>query len=130
MGWALELRLGLDLADKPHRLRELSYLTTRRCTALLTAAGFEHTPVGFRAANDTTDPVLLHWVRTHHPVVLDGAQRSALATCLDLASFSQPMHRWGTKRTVDERRSLFASMATEDDNLGSNTELLDALLHC
>jgi hypothetical protein len=66
VGWALELRMGLDLADTPSRLQELSYLPIQRCSTLLTTAGFHHTPVGL-PTNDTTDPMLLHWVRTHNP---------------------------------------------------------------
>jgi hypothetical protein len=129
VGWALEFRLGLDLAHHPARRRELSYLPIERCVELLTAAGFEHTAIGTLPASGTSDPVLLHWSRTHHPVDIDDAQRAALARCLELASFSQPMHRLGNSQTVDARRSLFASTVSEDRH-GSDTELLDALACC
>lgn len=128
-GWALELRIGLDLASTPPRLQELSYLSIDRCTALLAAAGFEHAPVGALPANGTADPLLRHWKRARRPTDSDD-QSAAFLDCLALDSFRQPMHRWGTKRTVDERRSLFASMATEADDTDGNTELLDALKHC
>ncbi|MCE7008109.1 hypothetical protein LWC34_35600 [Kibdelosporangium philippinense] len=128
VGWALELRLGLDLANAPARRQELSYLPIDRCTQLLTAAGFQHTPVGTLPASGTSDPILLHWSRTHHPVCLDDAQRAALTTCLDLASFRQPMHRWGETKTVDARRAFFAAIVGEDD-YGHDTHLLDAFAH-
>lgn len=128
-GWALELRLDLDLAEHPARWQELSYLPIEQCIELLTAAGFEHTTVGALPASGTSDPVLLHWSRTHHPLRVNDAQRAVLAGCLDLASFRQPMHHWGNSRTVDERRSWFAS-AVGDDGLGGNAELLDAFVRC
>lgn len=122
---ALELRLGLDLADRPARWQELSYLSIKRCTELLITAGFEHTAVGVLPSSDTSDPVLLHWSRTCQPVGIDGAQRTALVTCLDLASFRQVIHRLSNTRTVDERRSLFTGTVGED-GLGSDDDLLQA----
>ncbi|MGM1058531.1 hypothetical protein [Saccharothrix sp. Mg75] len=111
-------------------MQELSYLSADRCTALLTAVGFEHAPVGTLPANGTADPVLRHWKRARRPTDSAEDQSAAFLDCLALDSFRQPMHRWGTRRTVDERRSLFASMATEVDDSDGNTELLDALKHC
>lgn len=130
IGWALELRIGLDLAGAPPRLQELSYLPVDRCASLLAAAGFEHTPVGKLHTSGTTDPVLQHWTRTRHPIDVDESQLASLSACLHLDSFSQPMHRWGTKRTVDERRSLFASAVLQGQDLYGNAEILDALHHC
>lgn len=130
IGWALELRIGLDLADAPPRLQELSYLPVDSCAALLATAGFEHTPVGVLPGSGTTDPVLRHWTRTRHPIGLDEGQRASLAACLHLASFRQPMYRWGTKRTVDERRALFANAVMQEVGLDDNPEILDALHQC
>ncbi|WP_439655941.1 hypothetical protein ACSHWB_26285 [Lentzea sp. HUAS TT2] len=130
IGWALELRIGLDLADAPPRLQELSYLPVDRCAALLATAGFEHTPVGVLPGSGTTDPVLRHWVRTRHPIGLDEGQRASLAACLHLDSFRQPMHSWGTKRTVDERRALFATAVMQEEELEGNSGILEALHQC
>ncbi|SDN11400.1 hypothetical protein SAMN04488074_1357 [Lentzea albidocapillata subsp. violacea] len=130
IGWALELRIGLDLADAPPRLQELSYLPIDRCAALLAAAGFEHAPIGKLHTNGTTDPVLQRWTRTHHPIDVDESQLASLSACLLLDSFSQPMHRWGTKRTVDERRSLFASALLQEADLYGNAEILNAFHRC
>ncbi|WP_344411985.1 hypothetical protein [Amycolatopsis minnesotensis] len=130
VGWAFELCIGLDLANTPPRMQELSYLPTDRCTATLAAAGFDHRPSRALAGQGTTDPVLLHWERTHHRVAVDDAQRGIFAACLDLASFRQPMHRWGNSRTVDRRRSLFLSLAMDEDSMGRSRELLDMMGHC
>lgn len=129
-GWALELRIGLDLASTPPRLQELSYLSIDRCTALLTAAGFERAQVGALPANGTADPVLRHWKRVRRPTDSNEDQSAAFSDCLALESFKQPMHRWGTKRSTDQHRSLFASMVTEVDDFDGYTELLYALKHC
>ncbi|ALG06246.1 hypothetical protein AOZ06_04260 [Kibdelosporangium phytohabitans] len=85
--------------------------------------------MGALPASGTVDPILLHWSRTHHPVCLDDAQRAVLTTCLDLASFRQPMHRWGETKTVDARRAFFAAMVGEDE-YGHDAHLLDAFAHC
>ncbi|USX56231.1 hypothetical protein [Lentzea sp. HUAS12] len=127
IGWALELRIGLDLADAPPRLQELSYLPADRCAALLAAAGFEHTPVRVLPGSGTTDPVLRHWTRARHPISVDEGQRASLSACLHLDSFRQPMHRWGAKRTVDERRALFASAVMQEQGFEGSPELLEAL---
>ncbi len=131
VGWALELCIELDLASTPPRLPELSHLPVERCTALLTAAGFER--AGALHSAETTDPVLQHWKRTHHQIVINERQKSIFSACLDLASFCQPMHHWGVHRTVEERRALFASavaLGNEENNVGHQTELIDALIHC
>lgn len=129
LGWAMELRLDLDLADRPMRWQELSYLPADRYAHLLKAAGFEHTPVGVLPTSDTTDPVLLRWSRAHQPLGTDSAQRAALATCLDLASIRQPMHQWRDSCSVDERRSWFISLVG-DHGFGTDSALLDALASC
>ncbi|WP_329793556.1 hypothetical protein V1227_17000 [Lentzea sp. DG1S-22] len=108
----------------------MSYLSIDRCTALLTAVGFEHAPVGALPANGTADPVLRHWKRARRSTDSAEDQSAAFLDCLALGSFRQPMHSWGTRRTVDERRSLFARMVTEAKDSDGNTELLDALKHC
>lgn len=131
-GWALELCLGLDLAAMPPRLPELSYLPIDRCAATLAAAGYERSSFGVLPESGTTDPILQHWDRTHHRVAMDEAQRMIFLTCLDLASIRRPMREWGT-HTTDRRRSLFIGaqrMVAEEDSLGHDIELLDALAHC
>ncbi|MCO1657344.1 hypothetical protein [Pseudonocardia humida] len=130
LGWALELRLGLDLAATPPRLRELSYLPIERCRALLAAAGYEHRQVGVLPLSGTTDPLLCHWERTRHPIVPCENQSAAFRACLDLAWFRQLIHKWGEGRTVDERRSWFVSLATHNSGLDGDAELLDAMAHC
>lgn len=129
IGWVLDLRIGLDLPETPPRLRELSYLSVGQCAALLTAAGFEPPAVGEQAERETTDPVLVRWTRTSHPVAFDEAQRTALRTCLLLDSFSKPIHRWGDKHPVDRRRTLFARAVGEDD-LDRDPGMIDALSQC
>jgi hypothetical protein len=129
VGHALEWRIGLDLASTPPRQPELSYLPIEQCRTLLTAAGFDHTPVGVLPASDTADPVLLHWTRTSYPLAVDGAQEMAISTCVDLAGFRQPMYRWGSRKTVDERRMWFAEIV-DDDSVGKDPRQLDAVLSC
>ncbi len=129
LGWALELRIDLDLTDVPPRTAELSYLPNNRCSALLKATGYEHRSYGVPTANNTTDPLLRHWIRTHHPIAIDTTDREVFVACLDLAGFRQPMHSWGVSRTVDERRSLFASMAKDGDTVGNDAVLPDLLAH-
>lgn len=130
VGWAIELCIELDLAATPPRLFELSHLPVERCIELLTAAGFERR--GPLHSAETTDPVLQHWKRAHHQIVMDERQKSIFSTCLDLASFCQPMRRWGTHRTVEERRAFFDEivLSGEEYNAGHQTELLEALTHC
>jgi hypothetical protein len=97
---------------------------------LLAAAGFEHAPIGKLHTNGTTDPVLQRWTRTYQPIDVDESQLASLSDCLLLDSFSQPMHRWGNKRTVDERRSLFASALLQEADFYGNAEILNALHQC
>jgi hypothetical protein len=127
VGWALELRLGLDLASNPPRRQELSYLPIHRCTHLLTASGFEHIAVGALPDGGTRDPILLHWSRTHHPVGIDHVQRAALMACLDLGSFRGPMHDWGKSKSVEERRALFAMVG--DKRRSWTPDMLDAFAY-
>lgn len=129
IGHALEWRIGLDLARTPPRLPELSYLPIEQCRTLLTAAGYEHTPVGVLPASGTVDPVLLHWTRTRHVLGVDSAQEAAISTCVDLAGFRQPMYRWTSRKTVDERRMWFAELV-DGDSVGKDPRHVDAVLSC
>src|SRR4051794_18860989 len=61
LGTALEVRLGLDLADKPAYWGLLSFLPAEQCHALLTAAGFAPADYDHMPAGGTTDPLLLAW---------------------------------------------------------------------
>ena len=117
LGLGLELRIGLDLADRPAPWkRRLSYLPPDRCMAVINAAGFQHTRVGTLPPSGTSDPVLLHWARTSQPRTLDDPEQwHALAACLDLASIENVIHKHADDQTVDERRSWFL-LITDDDH--------------
>ena len=48
--------------------------------------------------------------RTSHPMEVDGVQETAaISTCVDLGGFCQPMYRWTSRNTVDERRMYLAT---------------------
>lgn len=129
IGCALELRMGLDLANTPPRMTELSCLPIARCAALLKAAGFEHTGATDLSAIDSTDPLQLHWTRTNNPISIGEAEHAASAACLDLAWFRQPIRTWGHERPVDERRSLFA-MSANNGSFGNDADMMEVLASC
>lgn len=129
LGIGLELRIGLDLADTPAPWKWLSYLPPDRCLALINAAGFQHTPVGQLPPSGTTDPVLLHWTRAEQPQTLNNPEQwQALASCLDLASIEDLIHKHAHDQTVDERRSWFLRI-TDDDHHTTTEAHTQALGH-
>jgi hypothetical protein len=64
LGLAVEMRLGLDLADRPAYWDRLAFLPANQCTELLEAAGFT-SPDDDRADARTEDPMLRTWRVIH-----------------------------------------------------------------
>jgi hypothetical protein len=122
LGTALEIRLGLDLADIPAYWELLSFLPAEDCHAMLTAADFSPADYDHMPVDGTSDPLLLSWSRTTRPSGCDDpAQRAALAVCVDAAGIDKVAHRLHTMPAAQVRRSLFlalrdaATRATEAD---------------
>ncbi|MEU6265554.1 hypothetical protein [Saccharopolyspora shandongensis] len=126
IGRALELRIGLDLGQRPEPSRLLTYLPPDRYSELLAAAGFEPNRVGRLSSSGSSDPVLLDWRAAARPQSPDGhTEHRALATCLDLMEVDGLAHNhpdW----TVDKRRSWFTAV-TEEGALSDHPEMRDEL---
>jgi hypothetical protein len=112
LGTALEIRLGLHLADEPAFMELLSFLPPEQCGLLLRAVGFtpatyDHLP----AVDTTTDPLLRSWTRSSRPTDCDSAaQRAALATCVDMAGIDRLSHRLSPSHAPQLRRAIFLAM--------------------
>src|SRR5579863_5630330 len=81
LGLAAEYRIGLDLAPAPGYWDLLSFLSPMECNILLRGAGFHLADREYVADTGTTDPLLLQWVRTRHPIAVSEAQRLTLFAC-------------------------------------------------
>ncbi|MEV5544042.1 hypothetical protein AB0L13_45315 [Saccharopolyspora shandongensis] len=126
IGRALELRIGLDLGQRPEPWPLLTYLPPERYSELLAAAGFEPRHADGLPSSGTSDPVLLDWRAATRPQSPDDrVEHRALATCLDLMEVERQAHK-RPRRAVDQRRSWFA-VITEDGSLGGDPEARDAL---
>jgi hypothetical protein len=132
LGLAAEIRIGLDLAKKPGYWDLLSFLPPMECNILLRGAGYcpadhEHT-----ANTGTTDPLLLDWVRTRHPIALSEAQRLTLAACWAMAQMSDLVDP-NRQFSVQRRRSFVADMRSDlrwgPPITGQPHPLIDALSH-
>lgn len=103
LGSAIEIRIGLDIAEAPGYWDVLSFLPAEECQALLTAAGYSAEGREDLADTGTTDPLLLDWRRVHHPIALCGEQ-ALLTACWDAAGMRDVAH--GLDAAVQLRRSL------------------------
>jgi hypothetical protein len=111
LGTALEVRLGLDLADEPAHWGLLSFLPAEECHALLTAAGFAPAEYDHMPPSGTTDPLLLAWSRVTSPTqCVDATQRAALAVCVDAADVDELAHRLHATPAAQVRRSFFLTL--------------------
>lgn len=124
LGKALEVRIGLDLADEPGYLNLLGFLPSDHCRALLVSTGFRRVVSENVAGTDTTDPMLQSWVRSFHPDSDGNDQGKALQACLAVTALQSVAHK--TRRhelSVETKRSLFAlehgQTSTPDDTPGS-----------
>jgi hypothetical protein len=126
VGGALEVRIGLDLAQYPEPRRLLTYLPQDRCSELLEATGFERWSSTAGPDSGTRDPMLWSWRRTDHGRTVDvSAEELALATCLDLMEIDVLAHKY-ENWSVDHRRSCFLSL-TDPHSFGRDRALIDAL---
>lgn len=104
VGKALELRIGLDLAEEPAHWHLLGCLPPHDCAALLSAAGYAHRecdpPTG------TTDPLLVEWTRASRPASIDSCEREALGTVLTASDMDSVAHWFSERLNVEGRRSL------------------------
>lgn len=133
LGRALELRLGLDLGERPAYWDLLAFLPARRCAELLQAAGFSSSDVEDLPEARTDDPMLQSWIRRTRPAMGDTAERAALTAVLDAASWDRVAHQLNREWSVQDRRALSLAMRanTRDRgaDTGSSTSMVDALTH-
>jgi len=85
LGLAAEYRIGLDLAPEPGYWDLLSFLSPMECNILLRGAGYCPDDHEHMIDTGTTDPLLLKWVRSRHPIALSEAQRLTLIACWGMA---------------------------------------------
>lgn len=132
LGLAAEMRLGLDLADRPAYWDRLAFLPADHCTELLEAAGFA-SPDDDSADARTEDPTLRTWNRVAHPVAMGEAERAALAAVLEAACWDELAHKYGHVWSVQKCRLLPAVQRQHLRDLGhepeQDTSLIDALAH-
>lgn len=131
LGIALELRTGLDLADEPAHWGLLSFLPAGSCTDLLTAAGFTPAAYDHVPTDDTSDPLLLAWIRRSRPDRCEGPlQRGALVACVELAGVEQIAHRLHANPAAQVRRSLLLTLqAARGGGVDENHPVFQGLHH-
>ncbi|MGW1682083.1 hypothetical protein [Saccharopolyspora sp. NPDC002376] len=126
LGRALELRIGLDLCQRPEPSGLLTYLPAKRYAELLSSVGMKRKAARELPAAITNDPVLMDWVRAPGPQPVDEERElRALTACLDLMEVRDLSHNhrdW----SVEQRRFWFVA-ATEGGSLGAEHEARDTL---
>ncbi|MFC0111438.1 hypothetical protein [Kibdelosporangium aridum] len=123
LGQALEMRIGLDLADRPDYWHLLGYLPAKDCAALLAAAGFSVEQNPHLPDSGTTDPMLQSWQRTSRP---DVADELALKACLRATSMDAVAHSMRFAAfSVQTQRSLLRFLERTSDS----DPTLDCLTH-
>ena len=111
-GLAAEYRIGLDLAKKPGYWDMLSFLSPMECNILLRGAGYCPADHEYTVNTGTTDPLLLDWVRSRHPIALGEAQRLTLAACWAMAQMSDLVDP-SRPFSVQRRRSFLADLRSD-----------------
>jgi hypothetical protein len=118
LGRAFEVRVGLDLADRPAHMNLLSYLPPAECQDLLLAAGFSVNVNPYIPDTGTVDPLLRDWQRTSNPAVAvgDPAQLAALAACSNAVSMDNLDHKAGRDFSVELRRGFYTNLEEAGPN--------------
>jgi hypothetical protein len=126
------MRIGLDLADAPGYWDLLSCLPGEDLRALLHGAGFIPAQYEHVADTGTSDPLLLEWIRSSHPIGPGAAQRDALAASWDAAlarDLAQTLASW----PVEVRRSYLVHLrdafAGSDRAAAARESALSGLSH-
>lgn len=110
-GKAVEIRLGLDVADEPEHWHALSYLAPDRCEQILTVAGY-----AFPEVDSKLDPLLRAWHRHRRPTydLNDPAHGYALGSCYYAAHLADIGYAARHTLSISERRRI-ANIAGEPD---------------
>lgn len=109
VGRAFEMRVGLDLADRPGYWQALACLPPDVCRRLLVSAGFKHPPDD-SVAPTTEDPVLRSWSRSGRPGPDDPDQEVALLASVEAGWCDQLTHNLPYLFGVEGRRSYLAAV--------------------
>ena len=112
LGLAAEYRIGLDLAKAPGYWDMLSFLSPMECNILLRGAGYCPADDEYMVNTGTTDPLLLDWVRSRHPIALGEAQRLTLAACWAMAQMSELVDP-NRQVSVERQRSFLADLHSD-----------------
>jgi hypothetical protein len=98
LGSAIEIRIGLDVAEVLGYWHVLSFLSPDECRALLSAVGYSADGRENLADTGTTDPLLLDWRRVSHPKLAYGFGKANLVIgrCLiDVKAVLNPAASFG-----------------------------------
>ncbi|MFI6901734.1 hypothetical protein ACIBKY_10770 [Nonomuraea sp. NPDC050394] len=110
---AIELRIGLDLADKPGHRDLLSFLPADDYAALLRGAGFHPVTYDHLPDSHTTDPLLMDWTRLTNPAEGDDLQHAALDACLNAALMNDVDHALEGSSAARSRRAFFMQLHSQ-----------------
>jgi hypothetical protein len=103
VGRALEVRIGLDVADRPGYWDDLAFLSAAECRTLLMAAGFTH-PELDDGEPVCSDPLHRCWQRASR-TPSDAPWDEALRACLDAAELGAMLHESRHTLSVEECRN-------------------------
>ena len=121
VGQVIEMRIGLDAADRPAYWPLLAFLPPEQLTTVLTAAGYGP-PEHELADPQTTDPLLRAWQRVSHPLYADTAdERAALRALLAAAGMETVAHRL-PDLPAESRRAVHQALHPADHNADPEAE--------
>lgn len=129
LGMAIEIRIGLDLAEAPGYWDALSFLPPAECRALLQGAGYSP-GASHLADSGTTDPLLRHWTRASHPLACGDEERAILASCWDAAGMREIAY--GQSLSAELCRSILIHVRGDFAAAGSASfpeSAVDGLVH-
>lgn len=108
LGKAIEIRIGLDLADAPGYWELLLFLPAVECHALPQRVGYARDGTSRLADSGTADPLLWQWDRLLQPLVCGDDERTVRESCWRMAAMRDISYE--RSRSAESCRALFISM--------------------
>lgn len=126
LGEAFEMRVGLDLANKPGCMPLLGYLPPNECRGVLETAGFEH--LDHLADPETTDPLLQSWTRATRAHDISDHELDTLRSCLAIPTVSG-LEQARANISIETKRSLLHEGRDGRPERSDDKDAMNGLIH-